>query len=479
MDTVKNENLELEVVENNSLSEGVIHIPKEQDNIELDMRSDFFDQISNNDSKSDISLSKRKEEGYNKPHVNMFKNKSFENSSDLQWLKDQVEVINQTLLDFGIEGKVFDSKKGPTVTRHEIALEPGVNVKKVNGIQDNLMMNLSATSVRIEAPIPGKPYVGIEVPNVEKEIVYFGNIIKDKRFTESDQKLLIALGMNIDGEHIFADIKTMPHGLIAGATNSGKSVCINTILASLLLKNNPDELKLILIDPKMVELAPYNNLPHLITPVITDAKVASKALDWVVQEMERRFKVFAKYRSRNLDAFNENVELKKIDHEKMPHIVIVIDELADLMMIASREVEYAIQRITQKARAAGIHLVVATQRPTTDVIKGTIKSNIPVRIAFKVASYVDSTTILDGSGAETLLGRGDMLFKTHETPKRLQGAYITDDEIYDLTAFIKDQKKPTFVFEHDELKKQSENREELDPLFSEVAKYVVEKKIVL
>ena len=303
----------------------------------------------------------------------MFKNKSFENSSDLQWLKDQVEVINQTLLDFGIEGKVFDSKKGPTVTRHEIALEPGVNVKKVNGIQDNLMMNLSATSVRIEAPIPGKPYVGIEVPNVEKEIVYFGNIIKDKRFTESDQKLLIALGMDIDGEHIFADIKTMPHGLIAGATNSGKSVCINTILASLLLKNNPDELKLILIDPKMVELAPYNNLPHLITPVITDAKVASKALDWVVQEMERRFKVFAKYRSRNLDAFNENVELKKIDHEKMPHIVIVIDELADLMMIASREVEYAIQRITQKARAAGIHLVVATQRPTTDVVKGTIK----------------------------------------------------------------------------------------------------------
>ena len=476
LDTDKNENLELEVVENNSLSEGVIHIPKEQDSIELDMRSDFFDQISNNDSKSDISLSKRKEEGYNKPHVNMFKNKSFENSSDLQWLKDQVEVINQTLLDFGIEGKVFDSKKGPTVTRHEIALEPGVNVKKVNGIQDNLMMNLSATSVRIEAPIPGKPYVGIEVPNVEKEIVYFGNIIKDKRFTESDQKLLIALGMDIDGEHIFADIKTMPHGLIAGATNSGKSVCINTILASLLLKNNPDELKLILIDPKMVELAPYNNLPHLITPVITDAKVASKALDWVVQEMERRFKVFAKYRSRNLDAFNENVELKKIDHEKMPHIVIVIDELADLMMIASREVEYAIQRITQKARAAGIHLVVATQRPTTDVIKGTIKSNIPVRIAFKVASYVDSTTILDGSGAETLLGRGDMLFKTHETPKRLQGAYITDDEIYDLTAFIKDQKKPTFVFEHDELKKQSENREELDPLFSEVAKYVVEKK---
>lgn len=435
-----------------------------------------LEQEPEQEQEPELSILEVPEKTYIKPDVSMFSKSKNDTDVKPEWLNDQVEIINQTLLDFGIEGSVFNSKKGPTVTRHEIALEPGVNVKKVNNIQDNLMMNLAATSVRIEAPIPGKPYVGIEVPNVEAEIVAFGNIIDDERFKETDHPLRVALGMDIDGEHIYADIQSMPHGLIAGATNSGKSVCINTVLASLLIKNSPEELKLMLVDPKMVELAPYNDLPHLITPVITEAKVASQALDWIVNEMERRFQVFASSRARNIQAFNNHVENGIIEEKKMPYIVIIIDELADLIMVASREVENSIQRITQKARAAGIHLIVATQRPTTDVIKGTIKSNIPVRVAFKVASYVDSTTILDGAGAETLLGRGDMLFKTNDSPKRLQGAYIKDEEIYQLTEFIKKQRQPKYEFGHDELKRKVEKQEELDPLFDDIARYVVEQK---
>lgn len=466
--------------------------PDESDENEVKMSSSFFTQsvpkteeTTIPEVKQDVKKPKHDDisdalskptRDYIYPSVSIFEKSKNDTDAKPEWLMDQVDIINRTLLDFGIEGSVINSKKGPTVTRHEISLEAGVNVKKVNNIQDNLMMDLAATSVRIEAPIPGKPYVGIEVPNVDKEIVSFGNIVDDPRFTEDEHPLKVALGMDIDGEHIYADIGSMPHGLIAGATNSGKSVCINTVLVSLLLKNSPEALKLMLIDPKMVELAPYNDIPHLITPVITDAKVAAQALDWVVNEMERRFQVFASSRARNIQAFNNHVDNQVIDEEKMPYIVIVIDELGDLIMVASREVESSIQRITQKARAAGIHLIVATQRPTTDVIKGTIKSNIPVRIAFKVASYVDSTTILDGAGAETLLGRGDMLFKTHETPKRLQGAWIKDEDIYKITEHIKKQASPTYAFGHEELKRKVERQNELDPLFEDIAKYVVEQK---
>jgi DNA segregation ATPase FtsK/SpoIIIE, S-DNA-T family len=413
---------------------------------------------------------------YELPSVSIFSKSINDTKVKPQWLLDQVDIINQTLLDFSIEGMVFDSKKGPTVTRHEIALEPGVSVKKVNNIQDNLMMNLAATSVRIEAPIPGKPYVGIEVPNVEKETVAFGNIVDDDQFMLDLKPLKVALGMDIDGNHVYADIQSMPHGLIAGATNSGKSVCVNTILVSLLLKNKPDMLKLLLIDPKIVELTAFNDLPHLLTPVITDPKIAAQALDWIVQEMERRYKVFASARMRNIASYNVGVESQSVDGPKMPYIVIVIDELADLIMVASKEVEDAIQRITQKARAAGIHLLVATQRPTTDVIKGTIKSNIPVRIAFKVASFVDSTTIIDGAGAETLLGKGDMLFKTNDSPKRLQGAYITDDEIFAVTDFIRAQQQPNYLFGHEELVRRVEKQSSIDPIFEDVARFVVESK---
>ncbi len=415
-------------------------------------------------------------DAYQFPNISMFSKKDRDLNEQPQWLLDQIDVINATLAQFGIEGEVKSSKKGPTVTRYEIALEPGVNVKRVLSISDNLMMSLASKSLRIEAPIPGKPYVGLEVPNKTPEIVAFGNVIDDPKFlNDKEHPLKVALGVDIDGENIYADIQAMPHGLIAGATNSGKSVCVNTILISLLLKNSPEDLRLILIDPKMVELTPYNDLPHLVTPVITDVKMAAQALNWAVEEMEGRYQKFANSRSRDIKSYNDNIKRGLVEDDKMPYIVIVIDELADLMMVAAHDVEDSIQRITQKARAAGIHLLVATQRPTTDVVKGTIKSNIPVRIAFKVASFVDSTTILDGAGAETLLGKGDMLFKKSERPHRLQGAYIPDNEIYKATDFIRERYKANYIFEHDALKKLAELKDiASDDLFEDVAIFVVE-----
>lgn len=413
---------------------------------------------------------------YVKPPINMFKKLPRDKETKPAWLLEQIEVINSTLIDFGIEAEVIGSTKGPTVTRYELSLKPGVNVSRISNLSDNLMMNLKAKALRIEAPIPGKPYVGLEVPNVTPEIVAFGNVIDDPKFLEAhDKPLQVALGVDIDGENVYVDIAKMPHGLIAGATNSGKSVCINTVLASLLIKNTPDELKLILIDPKMVELISYNDLPHLITPVITDAKMAAQALKWAVDEMEKRYRLFANNRSRDIKSFNDNVNSGRIEEDLMPYLVIVIDELADLMMVAANDVEDSIQRLTQKARAAGIHLIVATQRPTTDVVKGTIKSNIPARIAFKVASFVDSTTILDGAGAEELLGKGDMLLKEVDRPYRLQGAYIPDEEIYDLTDYIRSISTPNYVLDHAELKNKAVTRQiQKDDYFNDVAYFVVE-----
>lgn len=412
---------------------------------------------------------------YRLPDVRIFSKKERDLTEKPQWLIEQIEAIDKTLDQFGVEGHVSSSKKGPTVTRYEIALDPGVNVRRVVNIRDNLMMSLSSKALRIEAPIPGKPYVGLEVPNVEPEIVAFGNVVDTDAFLKDRRHpLKIALGIDIDGESIYLDIASMPHGLIAGATNSGKSVCINTVLASLLLKNTPEDLRLILIDPKMVELTPYNDLPHLITPVITDAKVAAAALAWVVSEMEKRYQAFAASRTRDINAYNDQIRRGLIEDKKMPFVVIIIDELADLMMVAPHDVEDAIQRITQKARAAGIHLIVATQRPTTDVVKGTIKSNIPVRIAFHVASYVDSTTILDGSGAENLLGKGDMLLKKNERPHRLQGAYIPDREIDLLTDHIRQQQATNYIFGHEDLKRKAGfDVDDIDDLFEDVAYFVV------
>ena len=434
----------------------------------------FVEEV-NNDKKVNFEYH---EPAYTYPDVRMFAKKERDLEEQPEWLLNQIDVINATLQQFGIEGSVKGSKKGPTVTRYEIALEPGVNVKRISNIGDNLMMSLASKSIRIEAPIPGKPYVGLEVPNVKPEIVAFGNVVDTDEFlNDKAHPLKVALGVDIDGENIYVDIQAMPHGLIAGATNSGKSVCVNTILSSLLLKNSPEDLRLILIDPKMVELSAYNDLPHLITPVITDAKMAAQALNWATIEMDKRYKKFARSRSRDIKGYNQNIKRGVVEGEKMPYIVIVIDELADLMMTSPHEVEDAIQRITQKARAAGIHLLVATQRPTTDVVKGTIKSNIPARIAFRVASFVDSTTILDGAGAETLLGKGDMLLKRSDRTHRLQGAYIPDDEIYKITDFIRDRYRSNYTFEHEDLKKQVETKEIVtDDLFDDVAYYVVESQ---
>ncbi len=451
--------------------------------MEMEQKLNVFEEVSKEPIEEEVAPQPKAkkqtfESQYVMPSVKMFSKKDLELDSQPEWLIRQVEVINSTLAQFSIDGRVVNTKKGPTVTRYEIELEAGVNVKRVNSIEDNLMMNLSASSIRIEAPIPGKPYVGIEVPNEVPEIVKFGNVVDTPEFTDyEDKPLRVALGVDIDGENIYTDIQKMPHGLIAGATNSGKSVCVNTILVSLLLKNTPEDLKLILIDPKMVELQPYNDLPHLITPVITDAKMAATALKWVVDEMEKRFKTFAENRSRDIQSYNKNILNGAAQGDKMPYIVIVIDELADLMVVAAQDVENSIQRITQKARAAGIHLLVATQRPTTDVVKGTIKANIPSRIAFRVASFVDSVTILDSQGAESLLGKGDMLFKETDQVIRLQGAWIPDSEIYDVTDFIRKHSEPNYVFQHEELQQKAKFMMDLsDELFVPVAKFVVQEQ---
>lgn len=412
---------------------------------------------------------------YELPSPSMFKKIPFNKEDKPDWIEEQIEAINSTFIEFDIEASVTGFTKGPTVTRYEITLERGVNVRRITNIQDNIKMNLAAKTIRIEAPIPGKPYVGLEVPNKKADIVAFGNVVDTPEFRNDASALKVALGLDIDANNIYIDIAKMPHGLIAGATNSGKSVCVNTLLVSLLLKNHPDDLKLILIDPKMVELMSYNDLPHLITPVITDAKIAASALKWAVEEMERRYLQFLDARVRDIKTFNQKV-LEGHPDDKMPYMVIIIDELADLMMASSNDVEDAIQRLTQKARAAGIHLLVATQRPTTDVVKGTIKSNIPTRIAFKVASYVDSTTILDGAGAENLLGRGDMLLKEGELSIRIQGAYIPDDEIDKVTTFIRSQARPNYLFTHDALSTSLSKDDGGDDLFESVARFVVSEQ---
>ncbi len=366
------------------------------------------------------------------------------------WVEDKVEIINSTLQDFGVDGEVVHYTHGPTVTRYEVKLHSGVNVKKILGIEDNLKMNLCAKTIRIEAPIPGKSNCGIEVPNDKVRVVNFSEIVDREEFIKSNKPLKIALGLDIDGNPVYTDIAKMPHGLVAGGTGSGKSVCINGLIVSLLLKNKPSELKLILVDPKQVELASYQGLPHLVTPVITDPKLASEALKWACEEMDRRYKAFSTVRARDLATYNERIKADK-SIKKLEYLVIIIDELADLMMTCGNDVEDSIQRITQLGRAAGIHIIVATQRPTTDVVKGTIKANIPTRIAFRVSQFVDSNTILDGGGAEQLLGRGDMLLKEVDLPVRVQGAYINDDEIMRICDFICERFKEDYIFTHEDL----------------------------
>ena len=396
-----------------------------------------------------------------------------ENESLDQEIEENAHTLQQTLESFHVNAKVISACHGPAVTRYDLEPAPGVKVSKITNLAEDIALQLATTSVRIE-PVPGKAAIGIEIPNRILESVQLRDVLENPAFQEAKSKLTVGLGMDISGQAIFADIGKMPHLLVAGATGSGKSVCINTLISSILFKAAPDEVKFILIDPKMVELSNYNGIPHLMVPVVTDPKKASSVLNWAVQEMEKRYAVFASHSVRDIKSFN-----RRYAEEKMPFIVIVIDELADLMMVSPRDVEDSICRILQKARAAGIHMILATQRPSVNVITGIIKANLPSRISFAVSSQVDSRTILDRGGAETLLGKGDMLFSPQGAPKpiRVQGAFISDEEVEMLLDYIRSQGQE--VSENEELIDFIENDSKEDDSSEEDEFLVKQDKLLL
>ncbi len=384
---------------------------------------------------------------YRFPPINLLAKGSRKNNGNTdRELKETALRLQQTLSTFGVKVTVTDISQGPSVTRYELQPEQGVKVSKIVGLADDIKLNLAATDIRIEAPIPGKAAVGIEVPNKENTAVAFRDLVESKEFKDFPSKLAFAVGKDIGGQIVVTDIAKMPHMLIAGATGSGKSVCINTIIMGILYKAHPDDVKMIMIDPKVVELSVYNGIPHLLIPVVTDPKKAAAALHWGVAEMTDRYKKFADYNVRDLKGYNKKVESMREAGdpeapEKLPQILIIVDELADLMMVSPGEVEESICRLAQLARACGIHLIIATQRPSVDVITGLIKANMPSRVAFAVSSGVDSRTILDMVGAEKLLGKGDMLFYPQGYPKpaRIQGAFVSDREVSDVVSFLKNQ----------------------------------------
>ncbi|SFQ08110.1 DNA translocase FtsK [Salibacterium halotolerans] len=397
--------------------------------------------------------------------------KSGMQEEDFSYQKQQLE---QTLRNFNVDAEVVDMTKGPSVTRYEVQPAAGVKVNKITNLTDDIKLSMAAKDLRMEAPIPGKNTIGIEVPNAESDPVLLREILRRDAFIRKESPLTVAMGLDISGSPIVTDLQDMPHGLIAGATGSGKSVCINSILLSLLYKADPNEVKLMLIDPKMVELASYKDIPHLVTPVINDAKEATAGLKRAVAEMNERYEKLAAEGVRDIKKYNEKMENVA---DKMPYIVIVIDELADLMMVSPQDVEDAICRIAQKARACGIHLLVATQRPSVDVITGLIKANIPSRTAFAVSSQADSRTILDAGGAERLIGKGDMLFHQNGTakPLRVQGTFVTDEEIDAVTNFVKQQKEPSYIFKREDLQKKAEQEENSDELFPDACLFVSEQ----
>ena len=408
-------------------------------------------------------------------------------------LKETAQRLQQTLQTFGVRVSITDISQGPAVTRFELQPEQGVKVSKIVGLSDDIKLNLAATDIRIEAPIPGKAAIGIEVPNKENSMVALRDLLESREFKEFPSNLAFAVGKDIGGKVVVADIAKMPHMLIAGATGSGKSVCINTLIMSILYKAHPDDVKLIMVDPKVVELSVYNGIPHLLIPVVTDPKKASAALHWGVAEMTDRYQKFADFNVRDLKGYNKKVEAMKESSDpqtpaKMPQIVIIVDELADLMMVAPGEVEESICRLAQLARAAGIHLIIATQRPSVDVITGLIKANMPSRVAFSVSSGVDSRTILDMNGAEKLLGKGDMLFypQGYSKPARVQGAFVSDKEVSDVVEFLKNQSLGN-IYDSDLQDKissysgggaaggASSDGSEKDQYFVEAAKFIIEK----
>ena len=378
------------------------------------------------------------DEHYEYPPVELLSKGKKASRGSAKMLADTAAKLQKTLYSFGVSAKVENVSVGPTITRYELKPAEGTRVSKIANLADDIALNLAAETIRIEAPIPGKQAVGIEVPNKEKEAVHLREVIESSEFENNKSKLSVALGKDVAGKTIIADIGKMPHVLIAGSTGSGKSVCINSIITSIIYNAKPSEVKLVMVDPKVVELSVYNGIPHLLIPVVTDPKKAAGALAWAVQEMDDRYNKFAQKGVRDLKGYNKAIE-KENENAKLPQIVIIIDELADLMMVAAKEVEEAICRLAQKARAAGMHLVIANQRPSVDVITGLIKANVPSRIAFAVSSQVDSRTILDSTGAEKLLGKGDMLFYPvgASKPLRVQGAFVSDDEVEKIVDFIK------------------------------------------
>jgi len=400
-------------------------------------------------------------------------------------IADNATKLQKTLYNFGVSAKVENVSVGPAITRYELKPAEGVRVSKIANLADDIALNLAAESIRIEAPIPGKQAVGIEIPNKENEIVHLRDIIESDKFNDAKSKLAFALGKDVAGEEVVTDIAKMPHVLIAGSTGSGKSVCINTLITSIIYKAKPSEVKLVLVDPKVVELSVYNGIPHLLIPVVTDPKKAAGALAWAVQEMVNRYSLFAGKGVRDIKGYNEALD-KENEASKLPQIVIIIDELADLMMVAKNDVEDAICRLAQMARAAGMHLVIATQRPSVDVITGLIKANIPSRIAFAVSSQVDSRTILDMAGAEKLLGKGDMLFYPTgmSKPTRIQGAFISDKDVEKIVDFIKSNGTATYSDDIlESIEKANSNEKELkefdeendaDPFLDEAIETVIE-----
>jgi len=426
---------------------------------------------------------------YSFPSLSLLKKGAAKGGDSEKLLKETAVRLQQTLSTFGVRVTITEISQGPSVTRYELQPEQGVKVSKIVGLADDIKLNLAATDIRIEAPIPGKAAVGIEVPNKENSPVALRELLESKEFKEFDSPIAFAVGKDIAGKTVVADIARMPHMLIAGATGSGKSVCINTLIMSILYKAHPDDVKLIMVDPKVVELSVYNGIPHLMIPVVTDPKKAAAALQWAVAEMTERYQKFADFNVRDLKGYNKKVaDMKGEDvPAKMPQIVIIVDELADLMMVAAGEVEEAICRLAQLARAAGIHLIIATQRPSVDVITGLIKANMPSRVAFAVSSGVDSRTILDMNGAEKLLGKGDMLFYPQGYPKpaRVQGAFVSDKEVSDVVDFLKNQVLGNTYNNEVEEKLQTMGSvasgqtggggSERDAYFEEAAKFIIEK----
>ena len=382
---------------------------------------------------------------YKFPKLDLLDDRENGSEVDQNDIKDKARRIEECLDSFGIKSKVVQINIGPSVTCFELKPQRGVKVSKILNLSDDLSLALATSDIRIEAPIPGKSHVGIEVPNSKKEVVGLKEMIASEEFIKNTKELPFVLGKSISGSPKVSAIEKMPHLLVSGATGSGKSVCINTIIMSILYKHSPDEVKLLLIDPKIVELSIYNGIPHLIMPVITDPKKASSSLFWAIREMERRYKLFEENHVRDISSYRDLTEIDE-NIEKLPYIVIIIDELSDLMMTAAGEVEDYITRLAQKSRACGIHLIIATQRPTVDVITGTIKANIPSRIAFAVTSQIDSRTILDMSGAETLLGKGDMLFSPSDAmkPMRIQGAFVSDSEVLRVVNYIKETREEEY-----------------------------------